>query len=86
MDKYRILEYCENHLIFIQMLKHRSLKNYYNYKYLFKMVDYSNNDVKLSITGFKVKVGIHIYSEAIFQRSAHFINYMIQLNEIMVII
>ena len=50
------------------------------------MVDYSNNDVKLSITGFKVKVGIHIYSEAIFQRSAHFINYMIQLDEIMVII
>ena len=86
MDKYRILEYCENHLIFIQMLKHRSLKNYYNYKYLFKMVDYSYNDVKLSTTGFKVKVGIHIYSEAIFQRSAHFINYMIQLDEIMVII
>lgn len=68
------------------MLEHRSLKNYYNYKYLFKMVDYSNNDVKLSITGFRVKVSIHIYSEAIFLRSAHFINYMIQLDEIMVII
>ena len=51
MDKYRILWYCENHLILIQMLEHRSLKNYYNYKYLFKMLDYSNNDVKLSITG-----------------------------------
>lgn len=29
-------------------------------------VGYSNNDIKLSITGFWVVVSMHIYSEAIF--------------------
>ena len=32
-------------------------------------VDYSDNDIKLSITGFRVKLRIHIYSEAIFLRA-----------------